>query len=217
VKSFEYKNDPNLCSREAKISVSELVNDDPLTFFPKVPRLDDTMGELTAAQKGTVMHRFMQLADYAAAARNFEDEISRLTETGAFTQKEADSISRKSLKAFFESAIYKRMSGSPNIMREKSFIVRFDDISLDEELKQAYSGTDGMLQGIADCVFEEDDGYVLVDYKTDRVSSLEALKDRYSAQLTLYKAAFDILLDKPVKSCYIYSYALAQGIEVGLT
>lgn len=102
-------------------------------------------------------------------------------------------------------------------MREKSFIVRFDDISLDEELKQAYSGTDGMLQGIADCVFEEDDGYVLVDYKTDRVSSLEDLKDRYSAQLTLYKAAFDILLDKPVKSCYIYSYALARGIEVGLT
>lgn len=217
LKSFEYKNDPNLCSREAKISVSELVNDDPLTFFPKVPRLDDTMGELTAAQKGTVMHRFMQLADYAAAARNLEDEISRLTETGAFTQKEADSISRKSLKAFFESAIYKRMSGSPNVMREKSFIVRFDDISLDEELKQAYSGTDGMLQGIADCVFEEDDGYVLVDYKTDRVSSLEDLKDRYSAQLTLYKAAFDILLDKPVKSCYIYSYALAWGIEVGLT
>ena len=29
-----------------------------------------------------------------------------------------------------------------------------------------------MLQGIADCVFEEHDGYVLVDYKTDRVKSL---------------------------------------------
>ncbi len=216
LKSFEYKNDSNLCTREAKISVSELVNDDPLTFFPKVPRLDDTMGELTAAQKGTVMHRFMQLADYGSAAQNLEGEISRLAGMGAFTAKEADSISRGSLKAFFESSIYKRMSVSSAVMREKSFIVRFDDISLDEELKQAYSGTDGMLQGIADCVFEEDDGYVLVDYKTDRVSSLEALKDRYSAQLTLYKAAFDILLDKPVKSCYIYSYALAQGTEVGL-
>lgn len=73
-----------------------------------------------------------------------------------------------------------------------------------------------MLQGIADCIFEEPDGYVIVDYKTDRVSSLEALKDRYSPQLTLYKAAFDILLDKPVKSCYIYSYRLAHGIEVRL-
>lgn len=216
LKSFEYKNDPNLCTREAKISVSELVNDDPLTFFPKVPRLDDTMGELTAAQKGTVMHRFMQLADYSSAAQELEGEISRLAKMGAFTVKEADSISRGSLKAFFDSEIYKRMSQSPNVLREKSFIVRFDDISLDEELKKAYSGTEGMLQGIADCIFEEPDGYVIVDYKTDRVSSLEALKDRYSPQLTLYKAAFDILLDKPVKSCYIYSYRLAQGIEVRL-
>lgn len=216
LKSFEYRNNSDLCEREAKVSVSELVNDDPLTFFPKVPKLDDTIGELTAEQKGTVMHRFMQLADYTSAASDLEGEISRLSAAGAFTAKEAESISRKSLKAFFESPIYKRMRVSPEVMREKSFIVRFDDIALDEELKKAYSGTEGMLQGIADCIFEEPDGYVIVDYKTDRASSLEELRLRYSAQLTLYKAAFDILLDKPVKSCYIYSYTLAQGIEVGL-
>ncbi len=217
LKSFGYKNDSNLCEREAKVSVSELVNDDPLNFFPKVPRLDETIDELTAAQKGTIMHRFMQLANYASAAENLEKEISRLTGNGTFTAKEAASINRQSLIAFFKSAVYKRMSQSPEVLREKSFIVRFDDISLDEELKSAYSGTDGMLQGIADCIFEEPDGYVIVDYKTDRASSLEELQKRYSAQLALYKAAFDILLDKPVKSCYIYSYRLAQGIEVGLT
>lgn len=217
LKSFEYRNNPDLCEREAKVSVSELVNDDPLSFFPKVPKLDDTIGELTAAQKGTVMHRFMQLADYSSAASDLEGEISRLAEAGAFTAKEAASINRKSLKAFFGSSIYKRMSESPAVLREKSFIVRFDDIALDEELRKAYSGTEGMLQGIADCIFEEPDGYVIVDYKTDRASGLEELRQRYSAQLTLYKAAFDILLDKPVKSCYIYSYRLAQGIEVELS
>lgn len=217
LKSFAYHNDSALCQREAKVSVSELVNEDPLSFFPKVPKLDDTVGELTAAQKGTVMHRFMQLADYSSAAADLDNEITRLESAGIFTASEASSVDRKSLKAFFNGEIYKRMQKSVQVMREKSFIVRFSDISLGKELEQMYAGTDGMLQGIADCIFEEPDGYVIVDYKTDRVSRVEELSERYSAQLSLYKAAFDILLDKPVKSCYIYSYTLAQGIEVGLT
>ena len=32
-----------------------------------------------------------------------------------------------------------------------------------------------MLQGIADCIFEEDGGYVLVDYKTDNFKELSEL------------------------------------------
>ena len=158
----------------------------------------------------------MQLADYGAAAKDIESEISRLQNSGALSKIEADSINRDSLKAFFDGEIYKRMSRSENVMREKSFIVKFSDINVDEELSKMYDGTDGMLQGIADCIFEEDDGYVLVDYKTDRVKTLDELVQRYSAQLALYKAAFDILLDKPVKSCCIYSYRLSSGIEAKL-
>lgn len=214
---FAYQNDRRLCSAEAKLSVSELISDDSLNFFPQVPNLEDTVGELSAAQRGVIMHRFMQLADYKAAYCDLEAEILRLERGGAFTHSEAEALNRRSLKAFFGGEMYARMSKSMDIIREKSFIVRFSDISLDEEMRAQYQGTDGMLQGIADCIFEEPDGYVIVDYKTDRVSSLEALKALYAPQLRLYKAAFDILLDKPVKSCYIYSYRLADGIEVGLS
>ena len=101
-------------------------------------------------------------------------------------------------------------------MREKQFIVLFCDISVDESLKEIYNNTDGMLQGIADCLFEEEDGYVLIDYKTDRVKTPEELLARYSKQLELYKAAFGALLDKPVKSAYIYSFVLKKGIEIKL-
>lgn len=216
ISRFAFSNDKRLCSTEAKVSVSELISEDSLNFFPQVPNLEDTVGELSAAQRGVIMHRFMQLADYKNASANLEEEIARLESGGAFTPGEAKSLNRKSLKAFFGGKTYERMSKSLNVMREKSFIVKFSDISIDEETKSAYDGTDGMLQGIADCIFEERDGYVIVDYKTDRVNSLEELKALYEPQLILYKAAFDILLDKPVKSCYIYSYRLADGIEVGL-
>ena len=79
-----------------------------------------------------------------------------------------------------------------------------------------YKDTDGMLQGIADCLFEESDGYVLVDYKTDRVKSETELIERYRGQLSLYKSAFGAILDKPIKSAYIYSFCLARGIEIEL-
>ena len=212
--SFEY--DRRLIENEAKVSVSELTSDDPVSFFPRVTRLDDTLGELSAAEKGTVTHRFMQYSDYGLASTDLETEIARLKTLGLFTVKEAAAINRESVKAFFKSDIYSRLAKSSNVLREKQFIVRFCDIAVDEALKEIYNDTDGMLQGIADCLFEEEDGYVLIDYKTDRVKTPEELLQRYSAQLTLYKAAFDALLDKPVKSAFIYSFVLKDGIEIEL-
>lgn len=214
--SFTSGYDRRLTENEAKVSVSELVSDDPVNFFPRVTRLDDTLSELSAAEKGTVTHRFMQYSDYSLASADLESEISRLEDLGLFMEKEAQAINRESVRAFFASDIYSRLARSNNVMREKQFMVRFCDISVDESLKEIYNDTDGMLQGIADCLFEESDGYVLIDYKTDRVKTPEELLQRYSKQLALYKAAFGVLLDKPIKSAYIYSFVLKKGIEINL-
>ena len=42
------------------------------------------------------------------------------------------------------------------------------------------------VQGIADLLFEEDGEWVLVDFKTDRISSEQQLARRYHEQLELY-------------------------------
>jgi ATP-dependent helicase/nuclease subunit A len=68
----------------------------------------------------------------------------------------------------------------------------------------------GMLQGVCDCIFHEEDGYVLVDYKTDGFKDISEL-DKYTVQLELYKAALDLILPEPVKACYIYSFRLSNG------
>ena len=72
-----------------------------------------------------------------------------------------------------------------------------------------------MLLRVADCIFKEDDGYVLVDYKTDNFRDISELYG-YRTQLELYKAALDLLLDMPVKACYIYSFRLNEGVEIEL-
>lgn len=216
ISAFAITPEERLTKNEAKLTVSEIVKDDALSFFPQVPSLDESLEEFSAARRGTITHRFMQFCVFETASQDIEKEVSRLVAAGVFTQRESEAIDRLSIRKFFNSGIYKRLQASKNVLREQRFIIRFDDIAVDETLRDIYRGTDGMLQGIADCLFEEEDGYVLVDYKTDRVNSTAALIEHYSAQLMLYKAAFDALLDKPVKSSYIYSFRLGEGVEVSL-
>ena len=101
------------------------------------------------------------------------------------------------------------MKSSPVKMREKKFLISYDDLDLPDKYGE-YLAKGSMLQGIADCIFLEGDGYILVDYKTDDFKDISELYT-YRTQLELYKAAFDKLFDKPVKACYIYSFRLSEG------
>ncbi len=71
-----------------------------------------------------------------------------------------------------------------------------------------------LVQGIIDAYFEEKDGIVVLDYKTDKVKSAEQLKERYHAQLEYYAQALEGLLEKPVKEKIIYSFTLREEIRL---
>ncbi len=220
IKGFDAQKDSEQLGVISKLSVTEIVraeqeklygSHDP-EFYPRLPRLDDEIGRLTHAERGTYTHLFMELADYTKAQMSVKDELERLTALGMFSKKEAQGVYINALEMFFASTFYKRMAASPTIMREKSFLTTIDELELGEDFEE-YEGTDACVQGIADCIFEEADGYVIVDYKTDRFENEQAM-DKYKTQLRIYKAAFDLILDKPVKSCYIYSFWLGKGREM---
>ena len=99
-------------------------------------------------------------------------------------------------------------------MREKKFLVSADELSLDPKYRR-FLDSGSMLQGVADCIFLENNSYVLVDYKTDKFSDVSEISG-YSTQLELYKAALELILDAPVKACYIYSFTLNKGVEIPL-
>ena len=73
-----------------------------------------------------------------------------------------------------------------------------------------------LIQGIIDAWFEEDDGLVIVDYKTDRIAEGEeqTLIDRYRIQLAYYAKALSQIAGKQVKETVIYSMALQREIVV---
>ena len=221
-KIFVYKEKAEKDPAAAKLSVTEIVtaekeNAEPdklSLFYPQFPSLDDEKGSLTPAQRGTCTHLFMELADYQKAELSVKDELRRLTSSGFFTEKERKGVYVSALERFFSGEFYARMKKSPLLMREKKFLISYDDLELPGKYAE-YLTKGSMLQGIADCIFLENDFYVLVDYKTDNFSDISELYS-YHTQLELYKAALDKILDRPVKACYIYSFKLSQGVEISL-
>lgn len=206
---FQYKRD--LSDIPAKLTVSEVVQGagDPLM---KRPRFLIGKG-LTGAEKGLATHTFMQLAVLNQAAKSPENELKRLVESGQLTKEEAGGVQMRLLKKFFASEVYKRIAASKRVIKEKKFLVAISDLNLDDSLGQRYGHTEGVLQGIADCLFEEEDGLVVLDYKTDYVSEEGQLVEDYGRQLELYRHALSLLLNKPVKETGIYSFHLSRYIR----
>ena len=71
-----------------------------------------------------------------------------------------------------------------------------------------------LVQGIVDAFFEEDGEIVLLDYKTDKVTSAEELAGRYRGQLKLYQEAVERALGKKVKERLLYSFRLGETVPV---
>lgn len=202
----------------AKFTITEIAKDKSEMTL-ELPKFSQSYSGLTAAQAGTAMHTFMQYVDFSAAEKGIEHvaaEADRLTAMGLLSVPERKVLDTARLYKFFTSDLYARIKKADEICREKKFLVKISELSLDDELSKEYNNNDSMLQGIADCFFVENGEIVLIDYKTDRVSSDSELADRYTLQLKLYSAAFEKIRRLKVKEAYLYSFALGRKVPVDL-
>ena len=167
---------------------------------------------LTGAQRGNALHKFMQFADYQAAARDASGEIARMAREGFLSRQEADSIRPDRVRAFFSSRLAARIFSAKQVWRELRFLAEAGERELGAYSALFTNGGETAIQGVADCVFLEEDGAVVVDYKTDRVKTPDELRERYRVQLALYRNALTEALGVPVKECVLYSFALSCEI-----
>lgn len=172
-------------------------------------------GGLTPAQRGTATHKFMQFSNYAAARADIESELARLVDGGFLSEEEGKAVNISAAKRFFMSSLAERIFASDNVMREKKFAALFPAKFFYPELTGEAAEEKIVVQGIADCVFVEDGELVIVDYKTDTDVDAEALLDRYSAQLEIYREALSQALGMPVKETLLYSFFMNSTVKVG--
>ncbi|MBQ4082518.1 MAG: UvrD-helicase domain-containing protein [Clostridia bacterium] len=171
-------------------------------------------GGLTPAQRGTAMHQFLENADFAAAAVDLQAEIDRLAAGKYLSQKQAECLDVAKLRQFFASDIFRRLSQSKKVLREMRFMSELPATQVQPDLPESCRAETVVIQGIADCVFLEEDGAVILDYKTDRVQDIEILRERYQQQLEVYSQALCGVLGCPIKQKVLYSLWLGQEICV---
>lgn len=201
----------------AKYGVSEITHGEEFAAPLRRPLFVREQHGLSGAERGTALHLFMQYANFEAAAKNFVAEAERLRKCGRLTERQANAVKRSSMAYFFETPIYAELAAADRVSREEKFTVRLADLQLDgamAEVGAQYAGTEGMLIGIMDLVYETKDKLVLVDYKTDSAEDGEELVVKYIEQMRLYAGALRLLRGRPVTACYIYSMALRRIVPV---
>ena len=188
---------------EDKRQPEEIISPLRLSELPARPAFMEEK-RMTGAERGTVIHRVLSLIDLQALRESISEglwqELNRLKELGCITQDEADVISHRSLTQFYQSPIAQRMLQSQQVRREWSFNLRMEG--------------DTLLQGVIDCAFMEEDGWVLLDYKTDRIDDEEAFIQRYAMQLEWYARALEKITGSPVKEMWLYALGKAKAYPV---
>ena len=205
--NYAYKYD-ELARIPSKVTVSDLVskNNQAVKFdFAQQPAFlsEDS---LNPAQKGSAMHAFMQFADFNKAKLDLENEIKSLLERGFISKEQCEVLNRAQIKTFLNSSLCKRILASNNVAREFRFAININASEVVTDIKSEFSDEKVMLQGAIDCIFEEDNKLIIVDYKTDKIVSQEVFKELYGQQLALYARALRECTGKIVAEKFLYSF-----------
>lgn len=206
----------------AKLSVTEVkrilnaeaLDEDSTSIFErellKKPAFLEGKVALTAAERGTIMHLVMQKLDLLRvySYQEIKDQILEMVENEILTELQAESVYIKRIEDFFKSDLGRRITTALKVQREIPFHIELKSTEIYKDLPIYCNEEMIALQGIIDCYFEEDDGLVLIDYKTDFVNedNIEKITEKYRVQIQLYARALEKITGKRVKEKYIYLF-----------
>lgn len=235
--SFVYPH-RNLETLRAKTSVSELKKaameeaglhpqfETDVKGEPYYPGFAKGPEEKGGTQRGSAYHRALELLDFAMLAKLYQqegeskekilkqikDSLIQKVEKGLLSQEYFDLLSFEKLLGFVCSDFGLRMAKAQEngkLKKEQPFVLAIEATRLNSEFPPEEHV---LIQGIIDVFFEEDGEIVILDYKTDRIDTMQALLERYRTQLDYYEEAVFRITGKRVKEKVLYSFAHMDGI-----
>ncbi|MDD7372576.1 MAG: helicase-exonuclease AddAB subunit AddA [Sarcina ventriculi] len=229
---FRYKY-RDVCSVPSNISVSDIKKAEEI-FEPqaenlfseeknrKKPKFIMEEKGLSKAEKGTAMHFVMQKLDLNKVnlLNEIKEQIKNMFEKGLITKDEEESINIFKIQKFFKSNLGQRLlkayKENKQVFRELPFITEIPVKRIEKDLiDKIFNNEKLRLQGIIDCFFEEDDGIVLLDYKTDYVENgkEKEILDKYKVQIDLYTETLERVIGKKVKERYLYLFGIDKEVK----
>ncbi len=142
--------------------------------------------------EGSAVHHILECLPLSDAAKR----AAYLRELPGVSPFHAEAI-----RTFAASPLFLRMAASKRVEREWSFLC---PTPARELLPETDSDETILLQGVIDACFLEDGAWVLLDYKTDRVTGdPHEYAKKHTRQVALYAAALERLSGIPVRERYI--------------
>ena len=178
----------------------------------------DNVSLLTSAAKGTILHRIMRFIDLEGLRTGkiaFEDEVDSLIK-GGYLNICSDDNAREVANEFKDGIL-----AFCNSSRCEDMIRSFNEGTARSEKPIVFGvytegdeGDSALVQGIIDLIYKTDEGYTILDFKTDRLGggrpedrAKEAL-ERHAFQLNSYAAACE---EDGLKVCHKLLYLVRYG------
>ena len=165
---------------------------------------------LTAAERGTVMHLIMQHVNLESeiTVDSIREQINRMVANELLTSEQVVGISPNDFVAFYKTDLGKRLLSATMVEREIPFSLGVDPTQIYPDWQSQSVEERVLIQGIVDCIFEDEQGLVLLDYKSDRIRNLtdEQLVQRYQLQMDLYCQAIEAIWKKQVDEKYLFFF-----------
>lgn len=207
---------------------------------PYIPKFMQTEEKVSGTTRGNAYHKVMELLDLAKYQERFgestvpemecedtqvlrekrrwlETELSGLVESGLLSVEYRQALWAEKILTFLDCNLAKRMAVAQRkelLWKEQPFVYGISADRLSKGETQFPSEETVLIQGIVDVFFEEEDGLVVADYKTDAISAPQELVERYRVQLDYYQEALEHLTGKKVKEKILYSFSLGCEIVV---
>ncbi|NLY60673.1 MAG: helicase-exonuclease AddAB subunit AddA [Clostridiales bacterium] len=182
------------------------------TLVKRPSFLEEEAKGMTPAERGSLLHFVLQHLDFKNAVTHdsIREQLYRMEKAQLITPEQAKEVDIFRIERFLKSPLGKRIREAEHVFKETPFIIELPGTMLYPELSDSVCAKDGIiLQGIIDCYFEEAEGIILVDYKTDYVApgdGLDIIRDRYKTQIDYYTYALEQITGKKVTEKYVYLF-----------
>ncbi|NLZ38616.1 MAG: helicase-exonuclease AddAB subunit AddA [Firmicutes bacterium] len=172
---------------------------------------------ITPQERGLIYHTVLQYLDlnFPCDEQGIKKQIKEMAGRGILSAAEMNVLEPDKISSFFKSAVGQLvLEQKDRVLREWPFTLAIPAAEIAAVPQDCDDHV--IIQGIIDLLIPKADGYILVDYKTDRLpkGGPEELKKRYYLQLKYYGKAVETILKKPVKAAYLYVLEAASFIQV---
>ena len=209
--------------------INKLYSLDKCNSYDELREWDKKIKKVSATERGTATHLFLQFCDFNSAIKNgLDHELSRLIEQKFIPENTAKLIFKDELERFFNSELITEILNAKEIIREQRFniLLPASEFTQNAEFSKKLARESLAVQGVIDLILIDKNGNICVyDYKTDRLSREELSSDKkasekmnelHALQLSYYAKAVEAIFEAPCHKLCVYSTHAAKLFDINV-